>query len=103
MDRLFSFKRRMILAALSVLLLADLALAAFSWQSSTSLRTPMASLEAESHSLGLLNSDIERAEKIRHDLPATIADCNRFDASLLPASTGGSAAETRRRNVPWCA
>jgi|SRR5437016_1344510 len=91
MDRLFSFKRRMILAALSVLLLADLALAAFSWQSSTSLRTPMASLEAESHSLGLLNSDIERAEKIRHDLPATIADCNRFDASLLPASTGGSA------------
>jgi Tfp pilus assembly protein PilO len=91
MDRSFSFKRQMILVGLGELLLADLALAGFSWHSSTALRTPMASLEAESHKLGLLNSDIERAEKIRHDLPATIADCNRFDGSLLPASAGNSA------------
>jgi len=91
MDRSFSFKRQTILVGLGVLLLADLALAGFSWHSSTALRTPMASLEAESKKLGLFNSDIERAEKIRHDLPATIADCNRFDASLLPASTGNSA------------
>ena len=91
MDGSFSFRRRLIMVGLGVLLLADLALAGFSWHSSTALRTPMAALEAESHKLGLLNSDIERAEKIRHDLPATIADCNRFDASLLPASTGNSA------------
>jgi hypothetical protein len=91
MDRTFSVKRQMILVGLGLLLAADLALAGYSWQSSTALRTPMAQLDSDSHKLGLLSADIERAEKIRHDLPATVADCNRFDASLLPASTGNSA------------
>lgn len=90
MDRSFSVKRRMIMIGLGLLLAADLALAGYSWQTSTALRTPMAQLEAESHKLGLLNADIERAEKNRHDLPATIADYEHFDASLLPATTGDS-------------
>ena len=91
MDRTFSVKRQMVLVGLGLLLAADLALAGYSLQSSTALRTPMAQLDSDSHRLGLLNADIERAEKIRHDLPATVADCNRFDASLLPASRGNSA------------
>jgi len=91
MDRPFSLKRQMILVGLGLLLAADLALAGYSLQASTALRTPMAQLEADSRKLGLLSADIERAEKIRHDLPATVADCNRFDGSLLPASTGNSA------------
>jgi Tfp pilus assembly protein PilO len=91
MDSSFPFKRRLIFIGLGLLLLADLALAGYSWQASTALRTPMAQLDSDSHKLGLLNADIERAEKIRHDLPATVADCNSFDASLLPASTGNSA------------
>jgi type II secretion system (T2SS) protein M len=73
-----------------LLLAADLALAAYSWQTSTALRTPMARLKEDSHKLDLLNSDIERAERIRHDLPATVADYDRFDASLLPAGTADS-------------
>ena len=91
MDRSFSVKRQMILIGLGLLLVADLALAAYSWESSTALRTPMAQLKEDSHKLDLLNSDIERAERIRHDLPATVADYDRFDASLLPASTADSA------------
>jgi Type II secretion system (T2SS), protein M subtype b len=91
MERPFLVKRRMILAGLGLLFLADLALAAYSLRASTALRTPMAQLDSDSRVLGLLNADIERAEKIRHDLPATVADCNRFDAALLPASTGNSA------------
>jgi Tfp pilus assembly protein PilO len=91
MDRSFSVKKQMILVGLGLLLAADLGLAAYSLQASTALRTPLAQLDAESRKLGLLSADIERAEKIRHDLPATVADCNRFDASLLPASTGNSA------------
>jgi len=91
MDRSFSVKRQLVLVGLGLLLAADLTLAGYSLQASTALRTPMAQLDADSHKLGLLNADIERAEKIRHDLPATVADCNRFDASLLPASTGNSA------------
>jgi hypothetical protein len=90
MDRSFSVKRRLILVGLGLLLAADLALAAYSWQTSTALRTPMARLKEDSHKLDLLNSDIERAERIRHDLPATVADYDRFDASLLPAGTADS-------------
>jgi len=90
MDRSFSVKRQLILIGLASLLVADLALAAYSWQSSTALRTPMAQLKEDSHKLDLLNSDIERAERIRHDLPATVADYDRFDASLLPAGTADS-------------
>ena len=91
MERSFTVKKQMILVGLGILFLADLALAGYSWQSSTALRTPIAQLEVDSRKLQLLNADIERAEKIRHDLPATIADCDRFDASLLPSSTGNSA------------
>src|SRR5262245_65805775 len=91
MDRSFSVKKQLVLIGLGVLFIADLGLAVYSWQSATALRTPMAQLEADSRKLQLLNADLERAEKIRHDLPATIADCDRFEASLLPASTGNSA------------
>jgi hypothetical protein len=90
MDRSFSVKKQLILVGLGLLLAADLALAAYSWQTSTALRTPMGQLKEDSHKLDLLNSDIERAERIRHDLPATVADYDRFDASLLPASTADS-------------
>jgi len=90
MDRSFSVKRQLILIGLGLLLVADLALAAYSWQSSTALRTPMAQLKEDSHKLDLLNGDVERAERIRHDLPATVADYDRFDASLLPASSADS-------------
>lgn len=90
MDRSFSVKRQTILVGLGLLLAADLGLAAYSWQASTALRTPMAQLDADSRKLGILSADLDRAEKIRHDLPATIADCDRFDGTLLPASTGDS-------------
>jgi Tfp pilus assembly protein PilO len=90
MDGSFSVKRQLILVGLGLLLVADLGLAGYSWRTATSLRTPMAQLREDSHKLDLLNSDIERAERIRHDLPATVADYDRFDASLLPASAADS-------------
>lgn len=91
MDGHFTAKRRLILVGLGVLLVGDVALAAYNWRSSVAERVPMAQLEADSRKLQLLNADIERADKIRHDLPATIADYDRFDAGFLPASTGNSA------------
>jgi hypothetical protein len=91
MDRMLEVKRRMILAGLTVLLVGDLALAAFSWHAANTLRRPMAQLVADSRKLQLLRADVDRADRIRHDLPATVADCDRFEGSLLPASTGNSA------------
>src|SRR6266853_5437477 len=39
----------------------------------------------------LLKADIQRAQKIRDNIPATQKDCDRFERSLFPASSGYSA------------
>jgi hypothetical protein len=51
----------------------------------------MASLQADERKLKLFQIDVDNADHIRHNLPATIADCDRFEAALLPASAGNSA------------
>src|SRR2546430_15996462 len=51
----------------------------------------MAQFDPVSNGFGLLGADMGRAEKFRHVLPPPVADCNRFDAFLLPANTGNSA------------
>lgn len=91
MDRTPTIKRRLILAGLTVLLLGDLALAAYSWHTASTLRRPLAQLQADARKLQLLRIDVDNADRIRHDLPTTVADCDRFETSLLPATTGDSA------------
>jgi len=91
MDRALTFKRRIILAGLVILLVGDLALAAYSWHTANTLRRPLASLQADERKLKLLQIDVDNADRIRHDLPTTVADCDRFEASLLPGSAGNSA------------
>lgn len=91
MDRTLTVKRRLILAGLVILLAGDLALGAYSWHTANTLRRPLAQLQADAHKLQLLQLDVNNADHIRHNLPTTLADCYRFEASLLPASTGDSA------------
>jgi len=91
MDRSLKVKRRVILGGLGILLAADLALGAYSWRESIVLRKPMKELQADSLKLHVLRADVDRADRIRHDLPATVAECDRFEVSLLPASSGNSA------------
>jgi len=93
MDRSSNLKRRVILVALGILLLGDLALAAYSWRAAVTERKSMKELLAESQKLQLLRADVDRADRTRHDLPATVAECDRFEASLIPASKGNSAVE----------
>jgi type II secretion system (T2SS) protein M len=90
MDRALTVKRRLILVGLVILLAGDFALGAYSWHTANSLRKPMTALVADSRKLQLLRIDVDNADRIRHDLPTTVA-CDRFEASLLPASTGNSA------------
>ncbi len=99
MDRGFTTKRSLILGTLGLLLLGDAALAAYNWRASVIARVPMERLEAESKLLQLLNADIDRAERIRHDLPATVADYDRFDAMFLPASSGNSAVSSELDDI----
>jgi len=91
MDRALTVKRRMILAGLIVLLAGDVALAVYSWHMANSLRRPLAQLQSDERKLKLLQIDVDNADRIRHDLPTTVADCDQFEASLLPANAGNSA------------
>ena len=90
MDRDLAVKRRIVLAGLAILLAGDLALGAYSWHMANSMRRPLAQLQSDAHKLQLLRIDVDNADQIRHGLPTTIADCDRFEGALLPASTGNS-------------
>lgn len=91
MDRALTVKRRLIIAGLGVLLTGDLALAAYSWHSANASRRSMAELMADDRKLRLYKIDVDNADKIQHNLPGTLEECDRFEASLLGASTGNSA------------
>lgn len=87
----FKFRRRLILGGLSVLLIADAGLAVWSWQLAAAPKTSDQELALRANRVKMLKADIDRVEKIRKDLPQTVADFNRFEKSFLPASTGYSA------------
>ena len=90
MRRDFKLQKRVIVGSLAVLVLADCGLAAYSWRQASAPRAPQFELDREAQQLKLLRADIDRASAIRHDTPATRADCDKFEKSLLPASTGDS-------------
>ncbi len=82
--------------ALAVLLIADLGLAVFLWQSASQAPEEM---RAQSERLAiqakLLKADIARGEKIRASLPEVRKDCDSFyQDSFLDPVTGYSDIET---------
>jgi Tfp pilus assembly protein PilO len=81
----FTVRKNIILGAVILLVLADVVLAAYSWQLSSATRTPQLPLQ-----ITLLQKDIENAQKIREELPKTRVDCDKFEKSLFPATTGYS-------------
>lgn len=90
MRRDFAFQKRVIIGSLAVLVLADCGLAAFSWRQASAPRTPQKEIERQALELKLLQGDIERAKAIQQSTPTAQADCDKFEKSLLPASTGDS-------------
>src|SRR5260370_34687706 len=85
----FTFKKRVILLLLALLIAADMALGAYTWN--------FASAQAEQQELALmmrnrdlLKKDIQRALEIRGHIPAIQKDCDAFEHSLFPESTGYS-------------
>ena len=90
MRREFTVQRRLIIGGLAVLLLADAGLATLSWRMASAPKTSEQDLAKEAQEVKLLKGDIARVEMIRKDLPQTVADFNRFEKSLLPATTGYS-------------
>lgn len=90
MKRDVKLQKRMIIGALGLLVLADVALAAYSWQLSSAPHTPQQELSAQNKELELLRADTKRGEAIRQLTPAIQRDCDRFEQSLLPVGVGYS-------------
>jgi type IV pilus assembly protein PilO len=87
----FTSRKRIIIGVVSLLVLADCGLAAYSWWQASAPRTPQQELDRESLQLKLLRGDIERAKGIELSMPVTQEDCDKFEKSLLPSNTGYSA------------
>jgi type IV pilus assembly protein PilO len=91
MRRDFTWRRRIILVGVVLLVLADVGLVAYSWQLASAPHAPQKQLAVETKQRDLLRADIKRAQEIRDNVPATQKDCQRFEQSLFPASAGYSA------------
>jgi len=90
MRRDFTLQRRAIIGALILLLLADVALAAYSWKLASSPRTPQQEYAQQLKQLDLLRADIKRAQEIKLNVPAIEKNWDRFEQSFPPASVGYS-------------
>jgi len=88
MARDFTARKRIILGVVVLLVLADAGLAAYSWQLS---RSPQQQFAVEMKQHDLLKKNIDDAQNIHDKIPAIQKDCDRFERSLLPASSGYSA------------
>jgi type IV pilus assembly protein PilO len=86
----FTLERRAILLGVVALVGADVAVAVYGWNIS-SARRPQQDLVILTRNRDLLKADITRAQDIRQRIPAIQKDCDQFEQSLYPASTGYSA------------
>ena len=90
MNRDFTFKRRLIIAGVALLLLADVALGVYRWHLSTAPSTPPQLLAKEKLKLQMQEADIAYAEKIATNFPKTVKDCDKFEHSLASANSVSS-------------
>lgn len=86
----FRIQKRFIIAGLVVLIGADVALAVYRWNVGGSSGDRAADLDRQSRELQVSKGDIKRAQDIQTSMPAIQADCDKFEHTLFPASTGYS-------------
>jgi hypothetical protein len=94
MRRDFTVRKRIILLGVVLLVLADLGLAFYSWQLASAHHAPQQQEAIEKKQHTDLKKSIDDAQKIRDNIPAIQKDCDHFEQSLFPASSGYSAVMT---------
>ena len=99
MHRDFTLQKRAILTLLGLFLAADMGLAIYSWQLSSSPYTPQREFDEQTNKLGVLKNDIKSAQYIKDNMPATRKDCEKFEQSLPAASTSSSSIEAELDEV----
>ena len=86
----FKLEKQVILIVVGVLILADIGLAMYTYQLSSSPHAPQQVLARENLQLELQRADIKRAKSIRERIPVIRKGFDQFEASLIPASRGYS-------------
>jgi Tfp pilus assembly protein PilO len=99
MKRNVTLQKRVVIGVLVLLVLADVALAAYSWQLTSAPQTPQQELALQTKQLEVLRADIKRGDSIRQLTPAIQRDCERFEQSLLPKSSGYSSVSAELDSV----
>jgi hypothetical protein len=90
MSRDFTFKKRAITGGVALLIVADVALAAYSWHLSNSPNTSPQQLADENRKLKLFQADVATAEKSAANFPQTVKDCDKFESNLPQAASASS-------------
>jgi Tfp pilus assembly protein PilO len=90
MSQDFTFKKRLIIGGISLLLLADVTLGFYRWHLATAPSTPADRLAEEKERLKLQRADVEYAEKKAANLPKTLKDCDKFEHDLPSSNTVSS-------------
>ena len=86
----FGFRKRAILTGLTLLIVGDVALAAYSWHLANSPGTSAQQMNLEKLKLKTMRADIEFAEKSEANFPKAVKDCDQFENNLPQALTASS-------------
>jgi type IV pilus assembly protein PilO len=89
MRRDFKFKKHAIVFLLAFFITTNVALGVYSWNLA-SAQSAKQELALMTVNRDLLKKDIQRALEIRSHIPAIQKDCDAFEHSLFPESTGYS-------------
>jgi hypothetical protein len=87
----FQLQKRLIIAGLAILLLADGALGYYVLRMRDARQNPDAVLSAQSRQVALVKADIQRASEIQKKIPASLKKLDEFEGSLSPGANGYSA------------
>ena len=88
--RNFALQRKLIIAGLALLLLADVAFAYFALRLSGSREERQQALASQARQVALVRADVKRASEIRQKTPEILKDLDGFESSLLPITKGYS-------------
>ena len=95
----FKQKKAIILGTLAILVVGDIAMAAYSIRMASSTVSPQQEIAKETALLKLLAADVKRAREIQQAMPTTKADCDRFENSLPPSGSGYSVISAELEDV----
>lgn len=88
MRRDFKIRKRTIIGGLALLLLADVGLAAYSWNMS-SANLDKLHYDRQAKQLELFRADIKRAQEIQRDVPKISAAWDHFEQVKFPPASAG--------------